>query len=89
MSTIVWAFIVRLVSGYSPSMYSYQQSLPRMPVPPLKVTLEKLIESLEPLYDRDSEELQAIRKHSKVGNNNKNDISFCPVTEFRNLAESK
>ena len=50
--------------------------------------IEKLIESLEPLYDRDSEELQAIRKHSKVGNNDKKVTSCRPVTEFQNPAES-
>ncbi|GAB6019338.1 hypothetical protein CHUAL_000930 [Chamberlinius hualienensis] len=47
--TILWSILVRLVSGYQPSLYSCQRSLPRLPVPSLKDTMERLIESLRPL----------------------------------------
>lgn len=50
--TIIWAILVRMVSGYQPSLYSCQRSLPRQPIPKLKCTLEKLIDSLQPLCDK-------------------------------------
>lgn len=56
MSTLIWAVLVRIVSGYSPTLYSCQQSLPRMPVPSLKDTLSRLLDSLKPLYGEDTEE---------------------------------
>ncbi|KAJ8311520.1 hypothetical protein KUTeg_010875 [Tegillarca granosa] len=56
VSTLMWAVLVRIVSGYSPTLYSCQQSLPRMPVPSLKDTLNRLLDSLKPLYGEDTEE---------------------------------
>lgn len=56
VSTLIWAVLVRIVSGYSPTLYSCQQSLPRMPVPSLKDTLSRLLDSLKPLYGEDTEE---------------------------------
>lgn len=47
--TKLWGLTVKFVSGYQPSLYSCQRSLPRMPVPPLDETLSKLLESLKPL----------------------------------------
>ncbi|KAL7641358.1 UNVERIFIED_CONTAM: hypothetical protein RMT77_008497 [Armadillidium vulgare] len=58
--TILWAFLVRFVSGYQPSLYSFQNSLPRMKVPALKDTMDKLLDSLEPLCTE--EELNEYRK---------------------------
>lgn len=34
--------LVRLLSGSKPLLYSYQTSLPHLPVPPIKDTLEKV-----------------------------------------------
>ncbi|ROI15142.1 Carnitine O-palmitoyltransferase 1, liver isoform [Anabarilius grahami] len=49
--TKVWATLVRLLSGRKPLLYSYQTSLPHLPVPPIKDTLEKYLESVKPLHD--------------------------------------
>lgn len=57
-TTILWCAAVRLVSGYQPSLYSCQRSLPRMPVPPLHDTIDRLLESLQPVCI--SEELKEL-----------------------------
>ena len=61
---ILWGLLVRLVSGYQPSLYSFQRSLPRMPVPTLRETIHKLFESLKPVCSE--EELSLLKKQSKV-----------------------
>lgn len=43
----LWGLMVRLISGYQPSLYSFQRSLPRMSVPPVKETINKLLESMK------------------------------------------
>ncbi|XP_025081359.1 carnitine O-palmitoyltransferase 1, liver isoform-like isoform X3 [Pomacea canaliculata] len=48
--TLAWGVLVRLVTGSHPTLFSYQRSLPRLSVPPLKDTLNKLLVSLKPLY---------------------------------------
>uniref|UniRef100_A0A2P2HZI7 Carnitine O-palmitoyltransferase 1, liver isoform-like n=1 Tax=Hirondellea gigas TaxID=1518452 RepID=A0A2P2HZI7_9CRUS len=66
LKTRVWGVCVKLVSGYQPSLYSCQRSLPRMPVPPLDATMARLMVSLEPLcspeelaqYKREAEHFQ-------------------------------
>ncbi|KAG1650421.1 Carnitine O-palmitoyltransferase 1, liver isoform [Nymphon striatum] len=62
-TTLIWAITVRLISGYQPSLYSCQKSLPRLPVPPLKQTLKKLIESLRPVST--DEEIEILKQESK------------------------
>lgn len=47
----VWAVLVRLISGYQPSLYSFQRSLPRMSVPPVAGSMLKLRESMRPIMD--------------------------------------
>ncbi|XP_016124665.1 serine/threonine-protein kinase BRSK2-like [Sinocyclocheilus grahami] len=51
--TKVWATLVRLLSSIKPLLYSYQTSLPHLPVPPIKDTLERtlvrLLSSIKPL----------------------------------------
>lgn len=49
----LWGLLVRLVSGYQPSLYSFQRSLPRMSVPSLSGTFSKLLESMEPIMSRE------------------------------------
>jgi hypothetical protein len=44
---VVWGLLVRLISGYQPSLYSFQRSLPRMSVPPVSETIRKLLESMK------------------------------------------
>ncbi|XP_045066684.1 carnitine O-palmitoyltransferase 1, liver isoform-like isoform X1 [Coregonus clupeaformis] len=48
-TTKVWVTLVRLLSGRKPLLYSYQTSLPCLPVPPIKDTLERYLESVRPL----------------------------------------
>lgn len=66
LCTKLWGLTVRLVSGYSPLLYSCQQSLPRLPVPPLNETLKKLIDSLLPLYGENSTEIINLKKQAQV-----------------------
>lgn len=49
----LWGLLVRLVSGYQPSLYSFQRSLPRMSVPPVSATMGKLLESMQPIMSDD------------------------------------
>lgn len=64
--TVLWGLLVRLVSGYKPSLYSCQKSLPFLPVPHLNDTLEKFLLSIEPLYGKDSEEFRNFKKQAEV-----------------------
>jgi hypothetical protein len=66
---MIWGILVRLISGYQPSLYSFQRSLPRMPVPSLRDTLHKLFESLKPVCTE--EELALLKKQSRVSIRNK------------------
>uniref|UniRef100_A0A8C2GJP6 carnitine O-palmitoyltransferase n=1 Tax=Cyprinus carpio TaxID=7962 RepID=A0A8C2GJP6_CYPCA len=50
--TKVWA-VIRLLSSRKPLLYSYQTSLPHLPVPSIKDTLERYLESVKPLLDVD------------------------------------
>ncbi|BFZ23755.1 hypothetical protein BsWGS_26793 [Bradybaena similaris] len=63
--TVMWAVLVKLLSGWSPSMYSYQSCMPILPVPPLNDTLEKLIASLEPLYRDSPKKLMEFKDETK------------------------
>jgi len=51
LMTIFWALLVRLVRGKTARLYSYQNSLPRMSVPPLKDTVDGFLRSVKPLLD--------------------------------------
>nr|XP_022311882.1 carnitine O-palmitoyltransferase 1, liver isoform-like [Crassostrea virginica] len=64
-STILWGILVKLVSGYSPKLYSCQSSLARMPVPALRDTLTKLLSSLEPLYGEDIGKWNKLKKDAE------------------------
>ncbi len=65
-TTKVWGLVVRLVSGYNPTTYSYQKSLPYLPVPPLNDTINSFLKSIEPLHPKDSEEYQKFAEQAKV-----------------------
>ena len=64
-STILWGLTIRLVSGYSPKLYSCQRSLPRMPVPPLQETIAKLMESIKPLYVDSEDKWAALQEEAE------------------------
>ena len=66
LMTKVWGLVVRLVSGYQPTTYSYQKSLPFLPVPDLKETLNKFLTSIEPLYGKDSDTYNKFKLQADV-----------------------
>ncbi|EGD77282.1 hypothetical protein PTSG_12715 [Salpingoeca rosetta] len=50
--TILWLFIVKVLEGFGrPLTYSFQRVLPPLPVPPLKETCRRYLESARPLLD--------------------------------------
>ncbi|XP_059180476.1 carnitine O-palmitoyltransferase 1, liver isoform-like isoform X2 [Centropristis striata] len=70
-TTKVWVALVRIFSGRKPLLYSYQGSLPNMPVPAIKDTVKRHLESMRPLLDDTSYERMtnlAAEFESGVGN---------------------
>ncbi|XP_032201635.1 carnitine O-palmitoyltransferase 1, muscle isoform [Mustela erminea] len=49
--TKVWAICVRLLSSRRPMLYSFQTSLPKLPVPSVPATIQRYLESVRPLLD--------------------------------------
>ncbi|KAK7891453.1 hypothetical protein WMY93_023416 [Mugilogobius chulae] len=52
-STKVWLNLVKMFSGRRPLLYSFQASLPRLPVPSVEDTIQRYLESVRPLLDND------------------------------------
>uniref|UniRef100_A0A673AX53 carnitine O-palmitoyltransferase n=1 Tax=Sphaeramia orbicularis TaxID=375764 RepID=A0A673AX53_9TELE len=50
-TTKVWVALVRIFSGRKPLLYSYQGSLPNLPLPTTKDTVKRYLESVRPLMD--------------------------------------
>ncbi|KAM8861501.1 carnitine O-palmitoyltransferase 1, muscle isoform 2-T3 [Synchiropus picturatus] len=50
-STKVWLSLVKMFSGRRPLLYSFQASLPRLPVPSVDDTIDRYLESVRPLLD--------------------------------------
>ncbi|XP_035257990.1 carnitine O-palmitoyltransferase 1, muscle isoform [Anguilla anguilla] len=50
-STRLWMNLVKLFSGRKPLLYSFQSSLPRLPVPNVSDTIKRYLESVRPLLD--------------------------------------
>lgn len=50
-SVKIWMLLVRIFSGRKPLTYSFQTSLPRLPVPAVKDTMRRYLESVQPLLD--------------------------------------
>ncbi|XP_035012025.1 carnitine O-palmitoyltransferase 1, liver isoform isoform X1 [Hippoglossus stenolepis] len=50
-STRLWMILVKVFSGRKPMLYSFQNSLPRLPVPSVKDTCRRYLESVRPLMD--------------------------------------
>uniref|UniRef100_A0A8C5L6C7 Carnitine O-palmitoyltransferase 1, muscle isoform n=1 Tax=Jaculus jaculus TaxID=51337 RepID=A0A8C5L6C7_JACJA len=48
-STRIWMAMVKVFSGRRPMLYSFQTSLPRLPVPAVKDTVSRYLESVRPL----------------------------------------
>uniref|UniRef100_A0A673YYV2 carnitine O-palmitoyltransferase n=1 Tax=Salmo trutta TaxID=8032 RepID=A0A673YYV2_SALTR len=69
-TTKVWA-LVRIFSGRQPLLYSYQGSLPNQPVPAVKDTVKRYLESVRPLMTPDEFERMtslATQFESSLGN---------------------
>ncbi|XP_072277910.1 carnitine O-palmitoyltransferase 1, liver isoform isoform X1 [Pyxicephalus adspersus] len=50
-TTRLWMGMVKLFSGRKPMLYSFQTCLPRLPVPAVKDTVKRYLESVRPLMD--------------------------------------
>nr|XP_040018914.1 carnitine O-palmitoyltransferase 1, liver isoform isoform X1 [Gasterosteus aculeatus aculeatus] len=50
-STRLWMVLVKVFSGRKPMLYSFQNSLPRLPVPSIKDTCKRYLESVRPLME--------------------------------------
>uniref|UniRef100_A0A8C3FI44 carnitine O-palmitoyltransferase n=1 Tax=Chrysemys picta bellii TaxID=8478 RepID=A0A8C3FI44_CHRPI len=48
-ATKFWLALVKIFAGRRPMLYSYQASLPRLPVPPIRDTVQRYLESVRPL----------------------------------------
>lgn len=48
-ATKIWMTMVKIFSGRKPMLYSFQTSLPRQPVPAVKDTMKRYLESVKPL----------------------------------------
>ncbi|KAG8517996.1 Carnitine O-palmitoyltransferase 1, muscle isoform [Galemys pyrenaicus] len=51
--TKAWAICVRLLSSRRPMLYSFQTSLPKLPVPTVSATIQRYLESVRPLLDEE------------------------------------
>ncbi|XP_072525384.1 carnitine O-palmitoyltransferase 1, liver isoform isoform X1 [Salminus brasiliensis] len=51
IGTKMWLVLVKLFSGRKPMLYSYQSSLPNLPVPTVKSTVKRYLESARALMD--------------------------------------
>uniref|UniRef100_A0A4W5R5K0 Uncharacterized protein n=1 Tax=Hucho hucho TaxID=62062 RepID=A0A4W5R5K0_9TELE len=70
-TTKVWVALVRIFSGRQPLLYSYQGSLPNQPVPAVKDTVKRYLESVRPLTTPDEFERMtslATQFESSLGN---------------------
>ncbi|XP_032813916.1 carnitine O-palmitoyltransferase 1, liver isoform-like [Petromyzon marinus] len=50
-ATKLWILMVKIFSGRNPQLYSFQSSLPRLPVPSVHDTMSRYLESVQPLLD--------------------------------------
>uniref|UniRef100_A0A665U7V7 carnitine O-palmitoyltransferase n=1 Tax=Echeneis naucrates TaxID=173247 RepID=A0A665U7V7_ECHNA len=50
-SARLWMILVKVFSGRKPMLYSFQNSLPRLPVPSIKDTCRRYLDSVRPLMD--------------------------------------
>ncbi|XP_007453938.1 PREDICTED: carnitine O-palmitoyltransferase 1, muscle isoform isoform X4 [Lipotes vexillifer] len=61
--TKVWAMCVRLLSSQRPMLYSFQTSLPRLPVPSVPATIHRYLESVQHLLgDEEYNRMETLAK---------------------------
>uniref|UniRef100_A0A2H1W6J1 carnitine O-palmitoyltransferase n=1 Tax=Spodoptera frugiperda TaxID=7108 RepID=A0A2H1W6J1_SPOFR len=52
VKTMLWISVVKVLSGWNkPKLYSFQGSLPRLPLPAVKDTMKRYLTSVRPLLD--------------------------------------
>ncbi|XP_029471098.1 carnitine O-palmitoyltransferase 1, muscle isoform [Rhinatrema bivittatum] len=62
-STKIWAGFVKLMRIRKPMLYSFQTSLPRLPVPSVSATIQRYLESVRPLLDDEEyEKMETLAK---------------------------
>uniref|UniRef100_A0A8C4EBK5 carnitine O-palmitoyltransferase n=1 Tax=Dicentrarchus labrax TaxID=13489 RepID=A0A8C4EBK5_DICLA len=62
-SARLWMILVKVFSGRKPMLYSFQNSLPRLPVPSVKDTCKRYLESVRPLMeDEQYERMKGLAK---------------------------
>uniref|UniRef100_A0A8D0GVE5 carnitine O-palmitoyltransferase n=1 Tax=Sphenodon punctatus TaxID=8508 RepID=A0A8D0GVE5_SPHPU len=65
--TRIWMGLVKLFSGRKPMLYSFQTSLPRLPVPAVKDTVNRYLESVRPLMnDEEFKRMEGLAKDFAV-----------------------
>lgn len=47
----IWSLLVKFLMGYNPNLYSYQSSLPYLPVPSINDTITRYLRTVRPLLD--------------------------------------
>ena len=47
----IWNLLVKFLMGYNPNLYSYQSSLPYLPVPSINDTITRYLRTVRPLLD--------------------------------------
>ncbi|XP_029440050.1 carnitine O-palmitoyltransferase 1, brain isoform isoform X2 [Rhinatrema bivittatum] len=66
-STKIWLTMVKIFSGRKPMLYSYQASLPRLPVPAISDTMRRYLDSVRPLMnDQEFKRMTALAKDFEV-----------------------
>ena len=66
MRTYLWGMCVKLLSGYHPTLYSCQKSLPYLPLPGLNDAVDKFLVSVRALYGKDSDEYLEFETEAKA-----------------------
>ncbi|NWH49127.1 CPT1B palmitoyltransferase, partial [Fregata magnificens] len=65
-STRIWVALMKVLSVRKPLLYSFQTSLPKLPVPPVEATITRYLESVRPLMDDEKySKMEALAKEFK------------------------
>ncbi|NXX74956.1 CPT1B palmitoyltransferase, partial [Urocolius indicus] len=65
-STKIWVALMKVLSVRKPLLYSFQTSLPKLPVPPVEATISRYLESVRPLLDDEKySKMEALAKEFK------------------------
>ncbi|XP_054686399.1 carnitine O-palmitoyltransferase 1, muscle isoform isoform X2 [Grus americana] len=65
-STRIWVALMKVLSVRKPLLYSFQTSLPKLPVPSVEATITRYLESVRPLMDDEKySRMEALAKEFK------------------------